>query len=177
MTDVEFYSSKKASLLLDARHFPVAIVTWSGTPDRATLKTSMEWLARLYERAVEENVAFVIVSDISRLRRLNAAARAMLARNINVLTEREPGRFLGVLAIVNSALVRAALAALLLMLRHKLNLTTVGSLSVAIERARAMLGSAGTLPPAGLEPHGYRPPPWPDETLDEVQWALRLYGS
>jgi hypothetical protein len=169
--EVEYYSTPTVSVVFDARHYPVIIVTWLGHVDLEAAQAMTERVGRVVARIAEEDGCIVAISDTTRMsNKPGPEVRELYARAIDEWDTRHPGRLVGLVVIVEGAIMRGIIAMILWLLRRKVRLITTGSMAGAIERAKALLSGAGLTPPAGLEPHGYQRPLLPGE-LDDASPA------
>lgn len=167
--DVELHSSPGVSLVLDSRHFPVVIGTWFGTPNREAVTAATTWLRTIAHRAAEEDIGFVLVSDMSMIvSKPDAELRASLAQGLDEADASAPGHFLAMRVVVRSAIMRGIIAMILWLLRRNVRLATVATLTTALTQVKLALHNAGTAPPASLDPQTYECPIFPDDMFDEV---------
>lgn len=147
------------SLVLDARHFPVVIGTWSGVHDPELLGDLDRWVSEIAERTHRDRGAFIIVSDVSGLSKPpSIRGRRRTAAMIDGIDERFPGTLLGVVLVMPGALMRAVAAMVVTVMRKPVMQVTARTVELAIVRALAILGSKGIAAPPTLDPRTYEPP-------------------
>ncbi len=166
---IEHHTSGDSSLTLDARHFPLLIATWRNTMSPELAHEGTSWVTRMAERARAEDVAFILVSDTTRLTtkpRLEVGNG--IAACIDHINERDPGRFLRLLVVVRSRMMRAFIAMVLWMLERKFRISTASTIASALETARSLLENTGISPPESLDPSTYRLPSEYETTLEDA---------
>lgn len=162
--DIETIVLPEVALHLDARWFPVLIVTWFGLPVIGGVERYVTWLDRMAARAKVEDTRLVILGDTTRLEeRPGPEVRAEMAAAIEGLQARHPGRFLGGSTIVAQPVMRAVLLMVLALTRRVLDMKPVKDFEQALERTFALLDEAGIPRPAGLDLASYRSPARPRE--------------
>lgn len=167
MEGVQHHTSGETSLTLDSRYFPIVVGTWVGAMTTQTVRTGTAWVDRMAERARREDVAFVLISDTTRLtEKPRVELRNEFAACIDRINEHDPGRFLRLVVVVRHRMMRAFLAMLLWMLKRKFRISTTGTIDDALTTARALLEAAGVPHPEGLDPSTYRCPAPRDSVLD-----------
>jgi hypothetical protein len=162
--DIETIVLPEVALHLDARWFPVLIVTWFGHPVVGGIDRYVAWLDRMAARARAEDTKLVILGDTSRLEdRPGPEVRTAMAAAIEGLLARNPGRFLGGSTIVAQPVMRAVLLMVLALTRRVLDMKPVKDFEQALERTFALLDEAGIPRPAGLDLASHRSPTRPRE--------------
>lgn len=161
--DIETIVLPKVALHLDARAFPVLVVTWFGSPSAEAVERYTAWLERMGARAEAEGTKLVIVGDTTRLdERPGPDVRTVMAAAIDRLQHRHPGTFLGGSMIVAQPVMRAVLFMVLALTRRKLDMQPVKDLEHAFTRSFGLLEAAGIGRPAGLDPASFRSPARPE---------------
>lgn len=164
MADSETIVVPGVALHLEARWFPVLVVTWFGTASGGAVERYAAWLDRMGERAKAADTRLVIVGDITRLEeRPGPEVRAAMAAAIDRLQARHPQRFLGGSNIIAQPVMRAVLLMVLALTRRTLDMKPVKDLEQALARTFALLDEAGIPRPAGLDAASYRSPARPRE--------------
>ncbi len=161
-SEIETVVLPGVALHLDARWFPVLIVTWFGMATSTAAERYAGWLDRMATRAAEEDTKLVILGDTRRLERPGPEVRTAMAAAIEGLQARHPGRFLGGSTIVEGPVMRAVLLVVLSLTRRALDMRPVKDLEHALVRTFALLDQEGIPRPAGLDAASYRSPERPE---------------
>lgn len=154
-----------ASFVFDARHYPVVFGTWRGAATEALLR---QWFAEcdtpLLERARESPPGFVIINDVLQAKAPSAKVRKVFTELTRAQAPDAHALALGSLFVVEGAILRGVMTAVLWMLPEKKTVVEAHeTLPGAIERALAILQARHVLRPPNLDPHAYRRPPLYDE--------------
>lgn len=150
------------ALHLDARWFPVLVVTWFGIPTTGAVARYSLWLDRMGLRAEAEGTRLVIVGDTTRLEeRPGPEVRTAMVAAIEGLAERHAGRFLGGATIIGQPVMRAVLTMVLVLSRRTLDMKPVKDMGSALARAFELLDHARIPRPPGLDAATFRSPARP----------------
>lgn len=153
---LESYASAEGSIVFNSEHFPVLFVTWFDAPTPALVEAYVRWLLEISARARDEQNQFLIIGDTTRLsERPSPTIRRQMAEAVNRLHDHA---LLGVLTIIDSAMMRTAVKMTIYLTRGSIPITPVKSLDEALTRALAMLDEAGIQHPESLDISTYRPP-------------------
>ena len=165
---LESYASAEGSIVFNSEHHPVLFVTWFGAPTTAVVDAYSKWLSELSARARDEQTRFVIIGDSTRLsERPNPTIRRQMAEAVNRFEDDANNALLGVLTIIDSAMMRTAIKMTVYLTRGTFPIAPVKDLDEALTRAFALLDEAGLPRPEGLDASTYRPPLHPLGTSDD----------
>lgn len=165
---LESYASTEGSIVFNAEHYPVLFVTWFGVPTSSVVEAYSKWLHELSARAHHENRRFVIIGDTTRLsERPSPTIRRHMAEAVNRFNDAAGDKLLGVVTIIDSVMMRAAIKMTIYLTRRTIPITPVSSLDEAMARAFALLDEAGVPHPEGLDLSTYRPPLHPLGSSDD----------
>lgn len=160
--DIETIVLPKVALHLDARWYPVLVVTWFGTASTTAVDRYVAWLERMGTRAEAQGTKLVIVGDTSRLdERPGPDVRTAMAAAIDRLVARHRGTFLGGSTIIAQPVMRAVLLMVLALTRRTLDMKPVKDLEQALARTFELLDGAGIPRPAGLDAASFQSPARP----------------
>jgi hypothetical protein len=151
--------SGEAGLVLDARNFPILIVTVFGEADQVVVRRIFEWRAAMFERAKASGTRAVVVADIRPAKRPPPLIRKLAAELIDanpMPAEQAMPSFL----VLDNALLRGALTALQWITTRKTKHCLVKDLQDALAGAMGALIEVGLDPPS-LDPQAYPVPPKP----------------
>lgn len=160
--DTESFVLLEAAMHLDARHFPVLMVTWFGKANPELVEYYGDWLERMGARAAVAATQLVVLGDTTALEeRPGPEVRRAMARAMDRMQARFPGRVAGVTTVISSPVMRAVITMVLAITRHKLDVKPVKDLSEGFARTLALLEVAGIPRPAGFDEASYQRPERP----------------
>lgn len=160
--DVEPVVLPHGALHLDARHFPVLLVTWFGVPDPQLVERYVDWLLRMADRAVAEGTRIVVLGDTTGMEeRPGPEMRRAMATGIDRIMSAHPGTLLGVTSVIGQPVMRAVITMVLAITRRQLDLRPVKDLAHGLARTFELLDAAGIPRPPGLDAATHRRPERP----------------
>ena len=161
--DVIWERDGDATLVADARYFPLIISTFTGATTEKIMCRYFAWNNAQAERADRENTKFITLSDARLAKRPDATVRKTIAE----LSDEAPAalheRHLPSVLVLESAIVRGALTAIQWMSRNEFKTLSAPTMAAGFERVLASLAAERISIPSGLDPATYVAPALPGE--------------
>lgn len=160
-------SDDRGSVVVDDRHLPLLICTWTGVPNESVLRGYFGQLATTMARAREQGQRVVMVTDARNTGRPPPTVRRVFSE----LYVRHLERFSDVQLTPNyvafdSALLRGTITAINWISNNSLDIESTRELRTALEAGLGRLDSYGIARPAGLDPTSYVAP-----SLERSAWG------
>ena len=147
----------EGSITLDGRYHPVAIATWDGQADEASIRKFFEWNAEVVRMAADAG-GYILITDATTAKRPPPNSRRLIAELTNAIDESANQLSLANYVVLTNPLVRGALTAIQWISAQPGDITYVDTCDEAIKRSIETLKAAGMPVPEGLNPAAYQRP-------------------
>jgi hypothetical protein len=151
----------EASIVIDARLWPIVIATWFGRPSETLVEQYFTAHDRYLQRARDERGKLVLITDTFATERPSPVARKRIVELTKMQAPDTRSLTLESYIVIENAVIRGVVTALAWVYPQMSESQNVASLGVALERARLSLMEAGLRPPVDLVASAYARPARP----------------
>ncbi|HVI01195.1 MAG TPA: hypothetical protein VM869_20905 [Enhygromyxa sp.] len=133
-------------IICDARHLPIVVVRWFGTPELALVTALAQWMDQLLDTLEREQLRAAMVLDISHSDPPDSDNRRAMVAARTAKLPRLRERLVADLLVVNRPAVRAVITAMNWISPH-VQATPATSLDEALRRCHEALAREGIIAP------------------------------